>query len=168
MDMLSKIKNKGFKGSILLPMIIAFIFGITIIQNGCSKPKTSANPLFTIKTTSLSGTVVLPAGTPNINLSNLVVSSFVGSTKVNSDGSFNVQAVVGPGNQVLMLTDTTTGNLVMMGYVPSQTTTGVTISAGSTANAMIGLNPILMGYDFTQRAQIFQLAYSHPNPDLEN
>ena len=141
-------------------IFISILLGITIYQFGCSSSKAPTNP-FNIKTTSYSGNVELPNGV-NIYYRNLVVSSFIGSAQVKPDGTFDVKAVVGPGNQVLFVTDTTTGNLVLLGYVPSGTTIGISVSAGSTANALIGITPLLIGYSFSERQQILNFAYAQP------
>ena len=143
-----------------LVIVLSLLLGTIIFQSGCAQSKSFSSP-FNIKTISYSGNVSMPSGV-NIYYRNLVVSSFVGSAPVMPDGTFDVKAVVGSGNQVLFVTDTTTGNLVLLGYVPSGTTTGITISAGSTANALIGITPLLIGYSFSERQQILNLAYAEP------
>jgi len=105
-----------------------------------------------ITLTTISGTVDLPDGCA-VDPAGLTVFSLAQPAAVTSGGSFSVLSPETGASQVLVVADDS-GAPVLLGYVDAGETGDVTIDAGSTAKALVAMNPFLTMFSANDRETV--------------
>jgi hypothetical protein len=135
-----------------IPIVIA----VVVVLATCSKKKTT-NPLPVEDSTTISGHINPPSGS-SIKPDKLEIVSSEDGSRGSTDGTFQIKTQKSEKQQIVLVRNYQTKKIQFLGYVSPDSMTNISISAVSTAEALVMLNPFLVFTTKTQREQVLERA----------
>ncbi len=140
--------------------LVALVALVCVSCSSTTGPSEVDPPEGAIPTRTVAGEIALPEGA-TLDPAALSVVSLADAAAVGGDGSFSLSIPDTDVSQTLAVVDAG-GEMVLMGVVSRSASSGIVVDAGSTATALLRMNPFMTMFSESNRAVMVERAEIKP------